>query len=130
MIFTANDKERYELLVYYFRKFVSKKKKYNEDNKVTELELFKKDIEKEINFVMKKWIILKLDEVFKNHTETPEEEKKLRCNLFILTYIIQSIRLKHNHITFDFTVLLAFDFIYLHDKSKLWVSKNIESKET
>ena len=75
-IFTAYDKERHELLVYYFRKLVRKKQKYDEDNKVTELELFKKDIEKEINFVMKKWILSKLEEIIKNHKETPEEKKK------------------------------------------------------
>ena len=75
-IFTANDKERHELQVYYFRKLVSKRVKYNEDNKVVELELFKKDIEKEINFVMKKWILSKLEMIISKHTDKPEKTKK------------------------------------------------------
>ena len=75
-IFTVHDKERHELLVYYFRKLVSKKIKYDDDNKVVNLELFKKDIEKEIHFVMKKWILSKLDELIKNHKDTPEKEEE------------------------------------------------------
>lgn len=75
-IFTVHDKERHELLVYYFRKLVSKKIKYDDDNKVVNLELFKKDIEKEINFVMKIWILSKLDELIENHKDTPKKDEE------------------------------------------------------
>jgi len=68
-IFTQNDKTRYKLQVYYLKKLNNTREKYKLNGKIIEVEHLKNKIITELNFVMKKWMLEKIDELITKHYE-------------------------------------------------------------
>jgi hypothetical protein len=73
-IFTENDKSSYTLQVYYFKKLINIGEKYKIKRDISEIEYLLKNILSEPNFVMKKWITSKINNIIDNHHTLKKSE--------------------------------------------------------